>query len=746
MQYVVFLALAPVAAAVLVLVAGFAWRRRGTPPAANLLWLALATLGWLIANSLELISASPSGTLWWGRVAYVFIAATALAWLAFAIQYVGRQDWLTPSRLVPLALVPAITSFLSLTSAAHGFLWADYRLVPAGGFLHLWIEQYGPWFWMHVLYCYACILLGAGLILAHFLRAAKIYRRQAGWVVVGALCAVVVNVAYVFRLIPGWRKDYSPLALAWAGLFFAVGIFRHRLLDLRPVGRNQLVESIRDAVIVVDTQHRIVDVNPAARGVLSNWDGGLIGEPVSDILPVASSALVSSPPGQPAQEEISIERDGETRYYELRLSDVADTRGRLMGRLLVLRDVTERRETMMQLRRQERLAAIGQLAGGVAHDFNNLLASIILHAQLAQKQQRNDRSGGVEENLRVIVQESRRAADLVTQILDFSRSAVMESEPLDLGDLLEDVASVLRRTIREDIHLMVETPSSACVVEADPTRIQQMLLNLATNARDAMPDGGELRIAVKCRPASRGCDGADAGAPPERWAHLTVSDTGTGIDEEVQSHLFEPFFTTKEPGEGTGLGLAQVYGIVNQHRGCIEVETELGKGTTFHVFLPLHDVQPLARGGGERAPEPRGDGETILLVEDEHNLREACRDTLSGLGYQVVAAANGRDALARLNGREADLVITDLVMPEMGGKRLMRELVRRSPDLPVLAVTGYTMRDQVDRLIDIGFCDVLHKPFDACTLARAVHRHLRDNGSCTGTDRSAQPPVTWLSK
>jgi PAS domain S-box-containing protein len=483
---------------------------------------------------------------------------------------------------------------------------------------------------------------------------------------------------------------------------------------------------MRDAVIVVDRHHRIVDVNPATRRIVGDPDLGLIGEPVSEVLPLTSSVLASSRARAIGQEDVSIETDGEERHYELRLSDIPDADGQLMGRLIVLHDVTERTETMMRLRRQERLAAIGQLAGGIAHDFNNLLGSITLHAQLAQRKLRQQ-PDLVADDLEVIVHESHRAADLVAQILDFSRSAVMESEPLNLGHFLQDVASVLRRTIRENIHLVVQTPSQPCVVDADPTRIQQMLLNLATNARDAMPDGGELRIAVECLQPAPGCRAVDRDAPPGEWAHLIVSDTGTGMDEQVKDHLFEPFFTTKEPGEGTGLGLAQVYGIVSQHGGRIHVETELGEGTAFHIYFPLHDAEPVARVGEDTALEPQGTGETILLVEDEENLREASRDTLTSLGYRVLTATNGREALQRLNGRGVALVITDLVMPEMGGEALMRALGRRSPDLPVLAVTGYPIKDENEQLRDLGFCDVLQKPFDAPTLARAVHRAVNHN-------------------
>ena len=723
MQYVAFVALTPVAAAIMVLVAAFAWRRRATPPAPALLVLAVCTLGWLVSNALELLSPSASGTLGWARITYVFVAVTPLAWLIFALQYVGHREWLEPERLALLAIGPGVTSVVALTSGTHDLLWAEYRFALNRGLFDLYVLEYGPWFWVNVLFAYGCVLLGATLIVSHYVEVSRPYRRQMRWVVVGAVSVVVVNAVYVFRLIPGWRKDYSPLALAFAGLLFAASIFRDKLLDLRPIGRNQLVESMRDAVIVVDDQHRIVDANPAACSLIGGSEGEVIGEPVSDCLPLAGPILTSSRPGPEVREEVSIERDGEERDYELRVSEVTDHHREPRGRLIVLHDVTEHREAMRQLHQQERLAAIGQLASGIAHDFNNLLGSIMLNAQLVQHKV-DDLSYEAEQSLKVIVQESRYGADLVAQILDFSRSGMTESTPLDLSCFVRDVAGVVRRTIREDIELMVETPLRPCIVEADPTRMQQVLLNLVTNARDAMPSGGELRITVEGPPWAPGAGRKGHRIPPVGWACLAVSDTGTGMDEQVCEHLFEPFFTTKEPDKGTGLGLAQVYGIVKQHGGRIDVESEVGEGTTFHIHLPLHDAEPPAREGQETEPEPRGRGELILLVEDEENLREASREALTSLGYRVLAAANAREALDRLDGHRIDLVITDLVMPEMGGGDLLRELADRCPEVPVLAVTGYAAPDEAYRLTDLGFSDVLRKPFDAPALAQAVHRNL----------------------
>jgi CheY-like chemotaxis protein len=238
------------------------------------------------------------------------------------------------------------------------------------------------------------------------------------------------------------------------------------------------------------------------------------------------------------------------------------------------------------------------------------------------------------------------------------------------------------------------------------------------------PEKDELGIALSAVRVAPEEDPPLPAMSPGEWVHLTVSDTGTGMSEEVKERIFEPFFTTKERGEGTGLGLAQVYGIVQQHGGHIDVETELGVGTAFHVYLPIYGSETVQELDETPATLPEGNGEMILLVEDQENLREAGCGMLRSLDYRVLAAANGREALEMLEGVRVDLIVTDVVMPEMGGKPLLQVLREDFPELPVLAVTGYTMQEELEDLREVGFFDVLQKPFDAPSLAQAVQRAL----------------------
>jgi len=392
--------------------------------------------------------------------------------------------------------------------------------------------------------------------------------------------------------------------------------------------------------------------------------------------------------------------------------------------------LAELRETQEQLARQERLAAVGQLAAGIAHDFRTLLTTIMLCAQMSLR--KPDLPPKVARSLETILSESKKAAGLVQQILDFSSRSMLKIEAIDLTSLVGEAIDILRRMIPESIRLTLAKPSDLCIVKADPGRVQQVLMNLATNARDAMPQGGELRFELSRVTVKPGEKPPVAGMPPlssppaggiegGEWVCLVVSDTGMGMTEEVRGHLFEPFFTTKDVDEGTGLGLAQVYGIVRQHEGYIGVETEVGKGTTFRIYLPAYEEEVEEAETEEPSTSPQGQWETILLVQNNEKLREAGQELLESLGYRVLAAANGREALAmsqvaRWSGsrpkQRVSLVITDMVMPEMGGKELMQRLRSTRPTLKALGITGYAREEVTEELREVGFLNVVRKPFE----------------------------------
>ncbi len=512
----------------------------------------------------------------------------------------------------------------------------------------------------------------------------------------------------------------------------AVAIQNVRLLEQISQQARQIEETINavpEGVLLLDAQMKIVLANPLGKEDLAVLADVQVGEELTQLhgKPL-TTFLTSAAPGGGWHE---LKLEGETpQYFEL-LARPLEPGAEQQGWVLVIRNVTREWEARARAQRQERLAAIGQLSAGIAHDFRNLLAGIILYAQLSQQQ--FDLVPGMKQNLEIIIGESKKAADLVGQILDFSRSSTIDVQPLDLQVLIVEVLELLRRTIPESVQLTFTAAPGEYTLAGDAGRLQQLLTNLALNARDAMPGGGTLHIELSNMVVAPPEPPPLPELSPGEWICLTVSDTGTGMTAEVRTHIFEPFFTTKDVDKGTGLGLAQVHGIVKLHGGYIDLESRLGRGTTFYIYLPVHLVQEEVSAVVAARPFSPGQGETILLVEDNTDLLLACQQLLESLGYRVLTASNGEAALgSRQTARwskgnspaKLDLVITDLIMPKMNGEELVAKLRRKNPTLKALGVTGYVVAGQKEMLRASGFRDVLHKPFDFDVLAQTVRRIL----------------------
>jgi PAS domain S-box-containing protein len=398
--------------------------------------------------------------------------------------------------------------------------------------------------------------------------------------------------------------------------------------------------------------------------------------------------------------------------------------------LLLMRDVTERKtlekeraRLEMQLRQSQKLDAVGQVAGGVAHDFNNLLTVQI--GNLALLREVEGFPPGARELLAEVEQSALAAAGLTRQLLAFSRRQVLQPRRVELNEMLEGFLGMLRRVLREDIQLEVRRSAFPLWLDADVGMLQQVILNLAVNARDAMPDGGHLSLSCdsvefEVPPASAGFD-----VRPGRYARLTVKDDGNGMDEATLRHVFEPFFTTKPTGKGSGLGLATVYGSVKQHGGWVEVESAPGRGARFRVYWPQQEAG-VAAPTTDSSPAPRGQGQTVLLVEDDHAVRRALVSVLRKLGYQPLEAFNGvaAEAVWRSERSRVDALVTDMVMPGgVSGLELVRQLRADEPDLPAIVLSGYSA-DLAQGGVpeDVAF---LAKPCEPDDLARALWNQLR---------------------
>jgi len=482
----------------------------------------------------------------------------------------------------------------------------------------------------------------------------------------------------------------------------------------------QILEAVPEGVLLVDRSGTVLLANPAAESTLAFMSGGAMPETLTHVAdrPLATF-LVPHPEGLRHEVEVG------DRIFEIDARLIAGEPDETLC-VLVVKDVTQERQIRRQQQRQERLAAVGQLAAGMAHDFNNILAVIVLYAHMAQRAV--DAAHPVQRWMSIITDQSSQATDLIQQMLDFSRRGDVRREPIDLLALLDQQVRLLQRTLPETIAVTLDhVPGATYTVLGDTTRIQQVVTNLAVNARDAMPDGGRLRISLTPLTVQ-----PDAVPPlpqmaPGEWVCLSVADTGTGMSREVREHLFEPFFTTKEPGKGTGLGLAQVYGIVAQHDGCIDVKTRVGRGTVFTLYLPALMGPQGGPADAEVVEVPTGQGETILVVEDNTTLRGALVATLTHLGYTALEAEDGQAALAQMaaHGDRIVSVLSDVVMPRMGGVALLRALRAQGFDVPVVLLTGHSMDQEYSGLWGEGLSAWLHKPPQPDELAEVLARILR---------------------
>jgi len=416
-------------------------------------------------------------------------------------------------------------------------------------------------------------------------------------------------------------------------------------------------------------------------------------------------------------------KDGRLYHEEATISPVRDALGKITNFVAVKRDITEHIELSRQLLQAQKMEAVGTLAGGVAHDFNNLLQVVLGYTELILTDEQLPSAH--KDDLTRINKAAKNGADLVQRLLTFSRKTETKPKPLNLNHRISQVEKLLSRTIPKMIRIETILAKDLKVINADPTQMEQVLMNLVVNARDAMPEGGKIVIQTADALLDEAYARTHLGARPGPYVLLTVSDTGKGMDKETRDHIFEPFFTTKGVGEGTGLGLATVYGIVKQHSGHIMCYSEPDKGTTFKLYFPAL----IAEAGGEQqglGPVPRGGTETILLVDDEEFLRDLGTRVLLKAGYTVLTACDGKKALEVYSSQRGNisLVILDLIMPQMGGKQCLEELLRMDPSVKVLVASGHAESGPAEAALQAGAKGFVSKPYDVKELLKTVREVL----------------------
>jgi PAS domain S-box-containing protein len=503
-----------------------------------------------------------------------------------------------------------------------------------------------------------------------------------------------------------------------------LGEYRARLASI--------VDSSEDAILSKDLNGIITSWNKGAEHLYGYTAAEIIGEHISVLMPADRADEVDGILDKIRQGEsvehyqtVRVTKKGQRLSMSISLSPLRGQTGEIAGASVIARDISAQKKTEDHLRQAQKMEAVGRLAGGVAHDFNNILGIITACTELLRD--RVSPNAESSEFISHIRKAAERGASLTRQLLAFSRKSVVQFQILDLNDRLTDLSSLLRPLMGDDVEIVLQPKSQHTLVEADPGQLDQIVVNLAVNARDAMPHGGKFILETSKVDLDETFSAQHGSMKPGKYVMLAISDTGFGMDDITLTRIFEPFFTTKEMGKGTGLGLATVYGIVQQSGGHIWVYSELGRGTTFKIYFPSveHKIGVESKPEAEAAL-PRPEGMTILLVEDDEIMRGLTRKLLAEQGYRVIEAGDGKSALESLAGHSVhvDLLLTDVVMRGMSGPELVTHVSHSHPSVKVIYMSGYTGELIAEREILKSGIALLEKPFTRSVLLKTVHESL----------------------
>ena len=651
--------------------------------------------------------------LFWVKMSFVG-GGLGVAWLVFALRYDGKSLREVAPIAVLATVEPTVVFVLAWFNDLHHLLWTQAVAAPItvpGALLHV-TTRLGPLFWVWTAYQYALLLSGVVILLRGLFRVPSSYRGQTVAVLVAMAVPWTANILFLTGKTPETGVDLTPFAFALSGMALFFALYRFRFLDLVPISRSLVLDASPNGVLVLDGRGRIVDINPAAEEILGCSARSVLGTDGTQVLP----SLLSSALGSDV--ELTSTRDGVERTYDLHVAPLR----KHMGKLVLLMDVTDRKRMSARLLQAQKMDALGLMAGGIAHDFNNLLTGILGNLSIVRDQA--DQPTSITEPLAQAEQAARRAAGLTRNLLTFSRNGSPTPSRVNLSQSVDLTLQSIAELLPPSMTITRDYAQNLWNVLIDQVQLGQLVINLVVNARDAMNGAGMLTIRTSNIDVDKRFVQTHPEAQQGEHVLLQVTDTGSGMTDTVRQHLFEPFFTTKPVGQGTGLGLAVVYGAAQRAGGWITVVTSEGEGTTFSTYLPRCQEPAKAPAAQEPHTQQTGEHKTVLVVDDEEMILQLTRRMLEHSGYVVVTAADGPSAVAVIQANHAavDLVLLDMTMPGMTGDQVLWKMRRLGYTAPILISSGYSLGGSIQELVEApgGADGFLPKPYSIQELLETV--------------------------
>jgi signal transduction histidine kinase/CheY-like chemotaxis protein len=680
---------------------------------------------WALFSLFEICSKHLETKIFAYSFKYVFIVLVPVVWYIFGAHYPNRLRKLSASQITMLMIVPVTTILLVVTNHFHQFMFTSLDVVQTDTYLYV-VRDFGIWFWIHTAYSYTLLLMGFVPMVKHLIDSPAHHPWQVATLLAGGFSPWAANMMFTFKLLPDTYPDPTPFAFTISGVAVMVGTLRFKLFDLAPMARDVVVQNIEDGIIVVDRESRIRNLNPAAKHLAGAPESQLIGAKAQETFPWWNQLNIANPENRETISDIELFIGNKRRLLRPRTLPLFSHK-RKIGQLITLHNVTEERELQYQLFQSQKMQAIGTLAGGITHDFNNLLMGMQANLSLMHLKARSDPE--LRDKIHRIEDQIKSGANLAKQLLGYARKGEYLLTTVDLNRLIEETLTVIQRT-NKSITIQRRFREEPILIKADRNQIEMVLLNLFVNAKDAMPQGGRLTVSTRTVNQS---DVFTGNGCQTQYCELVVADTGVGMDPAHQKRIFEPFFTTKEIGQGTGLGLTSVYGVVQHHGGTISVDSVLKEGTTFTLYLPMaegqEDVAARSAAAQPCPVGPRGMDAGILLVEDEPLIRKFTFEMLRSLRFNARQAQNGREAIDIYNRShdEIDLVILDMIMPGMDGLKVYQSMIQTDPNLKVIVTSGYISDKRIDEILQDSCCHIfLEKPYTRDELAQNIKRVLWD--------------------